>query len=45
MLEIDRITRRFGPNTAVDAVSLRIPDGQMVGIIAARVPASRRCSA
>ena len=33
MLELSEVTRRFGPNTAVDAVSLSIPEGQMVGII------------
>lgn len=33
MLKLDKLTRRFGPNTAVDAADLEIPDGQMVGII------------
>ncbi|WP_439576842.1 phosphonate ABC transporter ATP-binding protein [Elioraea sp.] len=33
MLEITDLTRRFGTVTAVDAVALAIPDGQMVGII------------
>ena len=33
MLEIDRLTKRFGAKTAVDGVSLRIPAGQMVGVI------------
>jgi len=33
MLEIDGLTRRFGAKTAVDAVSLAIPAGQMVGVI------------
>jgi len=33
MLEIEGLTRRFGAVTAVDGVSLTIPDGQMVGII------------
>jgi ABC-type methionine transport system ATPase subunit len=33
MLELTEVTRRFGVNTAVDAVSLSIPEGQMVGII------------
>ncbi|MBW6396758.1 phosphonate ABC transporter ATP-binding protein [Roseomonas sp. HJA6] len=33
MLEIDGLTRRFGAKTAVDAVSLAIPGGQMVGVI------------
>jgi phosphonate transport system ATP-binding protein len=33
MLELQGLTRRFGPVTAVDDVSLLIPDGQMVGII------------
>ena len=33
MLEIKGLTRRFGAVTAVDAVSLAIPQGQMVGII------------
>ncbi len=33
MLEIVKVTRRFGTNAAVDSVSLSIPDGQMVGII------------
>ena len=33
MLEIQGLTRRFGAVTAVNGVSLRIPDGQMVGVI------------
>ena len=33
MLELQGLTRRFGAVTAVDDVSLAIPDGQMVGII------------
>ncbi|MGN6487638.1 MAG: phosphonate ABC transporter ATP-binding protein [Devosia sp.] len=33
MLEISRVTRRFGAKTAVDDVTLQIPAGQMVGII------------
>src|SRR5690606_28223684 len=28
-----KVTRRFGKNTAVDAVRLEIPHGQMVGVI------------
>ncbi|QKV17535.1 phosphonate ABC transporter ATP-binding protein [Oricola thermophila] len=35
MLEIRNVTRRFGANTAVKSVDLRIPTGQMVGIIGA----------
>ncbi|WP_319410550.1 phosphonate ABC transporter ATP-binding protein [uncultured Cohaesibacter sp.] len=33
MLELTNVTRRFGGNTAVDSVTLSIPQGQMVGII------------
>jgi phosphonate transport system ATP-binding protein len=33
MLEIKGLTRRFGSKTAVDAVSLSVPAGQMVGVI------------
>ncbi|MCS6855858.1 MAG: phosphonate ABC transporter ATP-binding protein [Elioraea sp.] len=33
MLELIGLTRRFGQVTAVDAVTLAIPQGQMVGII------------
>ena len=33
MLELDDLTRRFGSLTAVDAVTLAIPAGQMVGVI------------
>jgi phosphonate transport system ATP-binding protein len=33
MLELTDVTRRFGSNVAVDAVSLSIPEGQMVGVI------------
>ncbi len=33
MLEIEGLTRRFGPVKAVDGVSLAIPAGQMVGVI------------
>ena len=32
-LELHGLTRRFGAVTAVDAVSLAVPDGQMVGIV------------
>ena len=31
--ELRNVTRRFGERTAVDAVTLQIPQGQMVGII------------
>ncbi|MEI6162513.1 MAG: phosphonate ABC transporter ATP-binding protein, partial [Roseococcus sp.] len=33
MLEIEGLTRRFGPVKAVDGVSLSVPAGQMVGVI------------
>ncbi|WP_319529313.1 phosphonate ABC transporter ATP-binding protein [uncultured Cohaesibacter sp.] len=33
MLELSNVTRRFGKNTAVDSVTVSIPQGQMVGII------------
>ena len=33
MLEIDKVTRRFGELTAVSEATLAIPGGQMVGII------------
>ena len=33
MLEIDKVTRRFGDLTAVSEATLAIPGGQMVGII------------
>src|SRR5687768_1252207 len=33
MLKIDRLTKTFGPLTAVDNVSFEVPTGQMVGII------------
>jgi phosphonate transport system ATP-binding protein len=33
VLDIQTLTRRFGPVTAVDGVSLAVPSGQMVGII------------
>jgi len=33
MLELTDVSRKFGANVAVDAVSLSIPAGQMVGII------------
>ncbi|MFT8243402.1 phosphonate ABC transporter ATP-binding protein [Roseomonas sp. BN140053] len=33
MLEIQGLTRRFGDRVAVDAVTLAIPEGQMVGVI------------
>ena len=33
MLEIARITKRYGKTLAVDAVSLSFPQGQMVGVI------------
>jgi len=33
MLSIEQVSKRFGTTTAVDDVSLSIPDGQRVGII------------
>jgi len=33
MLELDSLTRRFGDRSAVDAVSLRVPEGQFLGVI------------
>jgi phosphonate transport system ATP-binding protein len=33
MLTLDKLTRRFGDNLAVNNANLDIPDGQMVGII------------
>ncbi len=33
VLEIQGLTRRFGPVAAVDGVSLSVPPGQMVGVI------------
>ena len=33
MLELQNVSRRFGSNTAVDSVSVVIPQGQMVGVI------------
>lgn len=33
MLRIEKLGRRFGQNTAIEAVSLSVPHGQMVGII------------
>lgn len=33
MLELQGLTRRFGPVTAVDHVRLLVPEGQMVGVI------------
>ncbi|WP_428698080.1 phosphonate ABC transporter ATP-binding protein [Stappia sp.] len=33
MFKLEGVTRKFGAVTAVDAVTLDIPDGQMVGII------------
>ncbi|GLQ55653.1 phosphonate ABC transporter ATP-binding protein [Devosia nitrariae] len=35
MLELHRVTRRFGDKTAVDNVSLVVSEGEMVGIIGA----------
>ncbi|WP_316859793.1 phosphonate ABC transporter ATP-binding protein [uncultured Cohaesibacter sp.] len=33
MLELKNVTRRFGANTAVESVTVSIPQGQMVGVI------------
>ncbi len=33
MLDITGLTRRFGTKTAVDGLSLRVPAGQMIGVI------------
>ncbi|NIZ91789.1 ABC transporter ATP-binding protein [Kineococcus rubinsiae] len=35
MLVLDAITRRFGDRTALDGVSLAVPDGRMVGFVGA----------
>ncbi|NAZ86607.1 ABC transporter ATP-binding protein [Kineococcus indalonis] len=35
MLVLDSVTRRFGDRTALDAVSLAVPDGRMVGFVGA----------
>ncbi|MBO6758149.1 MAG: phosphonate ABC transporter ATP-binding protein [Roseibium sp.] len=35
MLEFQKVTRRFGANTAVDSIDISVPTGQMVGIIGA----------
>jgi len=35
MLVLDAITRRFGDRTALDRVSLAVPDGRMVGFVGA----------
>ncbi|MGI4895003.1 MAG: ABC transporter ATP-binding protein [Janthinobacterium lividum] len=35
MLVLDAITRRFGDRTALDAVSLSVPEGRMVGFVGA----------
>lgn len=35
MLKLDRLTRRFGHNFAVNEISLEIPDGQMLGLVGA----------
>jgi ABC-type uncharacterized transport system ATPase subunit len=43
MLKLDKLTRRFGDNLAVNNANLVIPDGQMVGSSANPVPANRRC--
>jgi len=33
MLLIDTVTKRYGPVTAVDRATIKIPEGQMVGVI------------
>ncbi|MDA0188024.1 MAG: phosphonate ABC transporter ATP-binding protein [Proteobacteria bacterium] len=33
MLEITQLTKAFGPNKAVDNITLSVPQGQMVGVI------------
>jgi branched-chain amino acid transport system ATP-binding protein len=33
LLEVDRVTRRFGGVTALDGVSLSVPEGRIVGVI------------
>ncbi|KAA0024740.1 ABC transporter ATP-binding protein [Antrihabitans cavernicola] len=33
MLEIDRLTRRFGDSVAVDAISFGVPGGQLTGFV------------
>jgi phosphonate transport system ATP-binding protein len=33
MLQLEGLTRQFGAKTAVDSVTLSVPDGQMVGVI------------
>lgn len=33
LLEVDRVTRRFGGVTALDGVSLSVPEGRIIGVI------------
>jgi ABC-2 type transport system ATP-binding protein len=33
LLELDRLTRRYGPVTALDGLSFRVPAGQVVGFL------------
>ena len=33
MISLDRITKRFGQQTAVDSLSFEIPAGQIVGFL------------
>ncbi len=35
MLQLDKVTRRFGTKVAVDNVTIEVPEGQMVGVIGA----------
>ena len=32
-LEVDRVTKRYGPHTAVDALSLAVPHGSFFSIL------------
>ncbi|MFW5934193.1 MAG: ATP-binding cassette domain-containing protein, partial [Actinomycetota bacterium] len=33
VIELERVTRRFGALTAVDAVDLHVDDGEIVGLL------------
>ncbi len=42
MLEIENLTKRFGPIAAVDGVSFAVGKGEVLGFLALTAPASRR---
>ena len=42
VIEADKLTRRFGDFTAVDAISFKVASGEIFGFLGARLNANRQ---